>query len=140
MSQQATGTYTTSTWDESPYSEAENGTKLTHAHVTFSYTGDITAEGVVDYVMVYPAGTGIGYFHGYERIVGTLGNHEGSFVVEHTGEASGPPATDEWQVQSAWRVIEGAGTGALESLSGTGGYTTAHAEREVPYTLEYSLE
>jgi hypothetical protein len=137
MSQQASGTYTTISWDETPYAEAENGTTLTHAHVTFAYAGAITGEGVVDYVMVYPADTGQGFFHGYERIVGTLDGREGSFVVDHEGDASGPPASSEWRVRSTWRVIEGAGTGALASLTGTGGYTAVHGEPEVPYTLTY---
>jgi hypothetical protein len=134
MSEQAKGTYTTVSWDESPYAEADNGTKLTHAHVTFSYSGDITGEGVVDYVMVYPAGTGKAYFYGYERIVGRLGDHEGSCVVEHKGEADGP------KVISTWTVVEGAGTGALGPLTGTGGYTAVHPEPEVPYTLDYTID
>lgn len=139
MTQQATGTYTTVSWDESPYSEADNGTSLTHAHVTFAYSGDIIGEGVADYVMIYPADTGIAAFHGYERIVGTLGGREGSFVLEHTGTASGPPATPEWQVRSTWRVVEGAGTEDLASLTGTGEYTAVHGEPTVPYTLTYEL-
>ena len=40
-------------WDEKPYGEGPGLPKLTRAAVTRAFTGDITGEGHVEYLMMY---------------------------------------------------------------------------------------
>ena len=55
MGTQATGTFTVAGWDESTYAELGDGGKLTKAHVTFGFDGDLKAEGGWEAVMCYRA-------------------------------------------------------------------------------------
>ena len=72
-------------------------------------------------------------FVGIERIVGSLGGRSGSFVLQHSGTYDGEKATAEWE------VLQGSGTDELEGLTGSGGFSSSHAE-EYEITLDYHFE
>jgi hypothetical protein len=132
MSKLATATFRVNSWDEEPYDETEGGPKLTRARVAKVFSGDIEGDSVVEYLMVHrPDGTSS--FVGVERVVGRLGDMEGSFVLQHGGTYVGGVAKAEWS------VVLGSGTGALSGLRGEGGFESGHAE-EYSMTLEYDLE
>ena len=132
MSKLATATFRVKSWDEEPYDETEGAPKLTRARVAKVFSGDIEGESVVEYLMVHrPDGTAS--FVGVERVVGRLGDMEGSFVLQHGGTYVGGVAKAEWS------VVPGSGTGSLTGLSGEGGFESGHAE-EISMTLEYDLE
>ena len=118
-------------WDEEPFDEAEGGPKLTRAHVKKSFHGDLCGTGNLMYVMTH-LDNGAAAFLGFEKVVGSLGGREGSFVLRHTGCYDGEKATAEYE------VVPGSGTGELEGLSGTGGFSAGHAE-EHEMTLEYEV-
>src|SRR5262249_2213744 len=65
----ASGTFKPTSWDEKPYAELEGAPKLTHAHVTNSYVGDIEGEGTSDSLMFY-GNEGTATHFGFERVVG----------------------------------------------------------------------
>ena len=117
-------------WDEEPFDEPEDGPKLTRAHVTKSFHGDLSGTGNLMYVMVHLSGGAL--FMGFEKVVGSLGGRTGSFVLLHTGAYDGEEATAEYE------VVPGSGTNELAGLSGTGGFSAGHAE-EHDMTLDYEV-
>ena len=128
----ASGTFKPTSWDEKPYAELEGAPKLTHAHVTNSYVGDIEGEGTSDSLMFY-GNEGTATYFGFERVVGRLGGRSGSFVLQGAGTWRDGVAT------TTWSVVPGSGTEALKGLRGEGGFT-AGSEGDVSYTLDYRFE
>ena len=90
-------------WDEKPYSEGPDQPKLTRASVIKTYTGDIEAEGQVEYLMMYRT-DGSASFVGLERIVGKIGDKAGSFVLQRTGVFEGGQAKESYTVSRARRL------------------------------------
>jgi Protein of unknown function (DUF3224) len=131
MTLQAKGTFTVAGWDENTYQELENGGKLTKAHVTFGFDGDLQAEGGWDAVMCYQA-DGTASFTGYQDTTGELNGRHGSFVVRADGSFAGG------QARTTWEVVEGSATGDLRGLRGTGSAVTTR-ESGGEFTLEYEL-
>lgn len=116
-------------WDEKPYFEDHGGIKLTRAVVTKFYTGGISGEGSLEYLMAYnPDGTA--HFVGIEHIIGKIGNKSGSFLLSHEGTFQNGVAT------SRFKVVAGSAVAELKGLAGSGSYSTGHA-MTVPFDFEY---
>jgi len=131
MTIKSTATFQVTGWDEKPVSEEGATPKLTKAHVTCTFSGDIAGDGVVDYLMVYPTAD-TARFVGLQQINGQLGDRKGSVILEVTGKFEGGV------VAAQWSVVEGTGTGELQGLVGTGGYqSNSPAGGDV--TLDYDL-
>ena len=128
----AKATFKVVSWDEDQFDQQDSGPKLTRAHVRKSFNGDLTGTGNLLYLMTYASDTE-GTFVGIERIVGSLGGRSGSFVLQHSGTYDGEKATAEWE------VLQGSGTDELEGLTGSGGFSSGHAE-EYEMTLDYEFE
>jgi hypothetical protein len=79
-----------------------------------SFTGDIEASGVVDFLQSTHA-DGSANLVGIERVDGTLAGRRGTFLLQNAGTVSGNVVSAEWF------VIPGSGTGELSALRGTGG-------------------
>lgn len=123
----ATGSFTVASWDENTYQQLDGEAKLTKATVTFSLEGDLAGQATWDSVMCYrPDGTAV--YTGIQRVVGTLGGAEGSFVVRADGEFA------DGEARSNWQVIEGSATGALAGLTGNGSSVATHIP---PGTFEF---
>lgn len=131
MTTQAKGTFTVAGWEENTYHELENGGKLTKAHVTFRFDGDLQGEGSWEAVMCYsPDGTAS--FTGYQHTTGDLGGRHGTFVVRADGSFS------SGQARTNWDVIEGSAAGDLRGLRGTGTAVTTGGSGG-DFTFEYEL-
>lgn len=118
------------TWDEQPYNAPE-GVKLTHAAVTFAYSGDLEGESTMHYLMVYrddSAPTVIGL----EGVSGRLGGKAGTFVLEYDG------AYADGVASGTLEVVAGSGTGELEGLRGKG-KAVAGKDGSTEFTLDYDL-
>ena len=124
-------TFKITSWDEEPFDEPGDGSKLTRAHVRRSFHGDLAGTGNLMYVMAY-LDSEVASFTGFERVVGSLGGKTGSFVLRHTGSYQGDEATAQYE------VVPGSGTDELTGLSGTGGFSAGHAE-EHDMTLDYEV-
>jgi hypothetical protein len=83
----ATGSFMLTSWNEETDHESQ-GRKKTLASVTQDFSGDITGEGEVRWLMVY-RDDGTARFVGTQRVDGTLGGRQGSFVLETTGDFDG---------------------------------------------------
>ena len=100
-------------WDEQPFDEGDGLAKLTHAVVEKTYSGDLEATSVTQWLMAYqPDGTAA--FVGIERLRGTLGDKSGSLVLQHVGKYADGAATAALTVLS--------GTGDLAEAAGTGDF------------------
>jgi hypothetical protein len=131
MKSVANARFSIKSWDEKPYSEGNDLPKLTRAAVTKTFTGDITGEGHVEYLMMYRA-DGSATFVGLERVVGSVAGKSGSFVLQRTG------AFENGVAKESYSVIPGSGTGELRGLSGDGTSAVGHG-MEHPLTLNYEL-
>ena len=131
MKQSASARFAIRGWDEKPYSEGENLPKLTRASVTKGYTGDIVAEGQVEYLMMYRS-DGSATFVGLERVVGRIAGKSGSFVLQRTG------VFEDGQAKESYSVIPGSATGELHGLLGDGISALGHGT-DYPFTLNYEL-
>ena len=110
-----TGEFSIAAWDEETYAEPGPDRKLTSATVEQELTGDITGTGGVRWLMCYDPG-GTARFVGLQHIAGTIGEREGTVVLESNGRFDGQEAT------GTWTVVPGSGTGGLEGVAGDGGF------------------
>ena len=113
MTAQAKGTFTVAGWDENTYEELDAGGKLTKAHVTFGFDGDLRAQGGWEAVMCYKP-DGSASFTGFQLMTGTLGGREGSFVLRADG------SYENGEARTTWQVVADSATGQLRGLNGTG--------------------
>ena len=128
MTNSIRATFKSSRWDETPV-EGDDPIKLSRVSSSQTYTGDIAGDSTLEYVMAYGE-DGDASFVGLERIVGTVDGRRGSFALRHEGTYSGG------QARIRLSVVEGAGTGDLAGLAGSGSFEAAHAEQ---YELELGL-
>jgi hypothetical protein len=131
MKKTARARFAIKSWDEKPYSEGMDQPKLTRASVAKTFTGDIEAEGHVEYLMMYRS-DGTASFVGIERIVGRIGDKSGSFVLQRIG------AFEDGQAKESYTVIPGSATGDLRGLVGEGHSSVGHG-MEHPFELSYEL-
>jgi hypothetical protein len=127
----AHGKFDIASWDEEAYVEIDEARKLTRATVTQRFSGDITGDGAVQWLMFYRV-DGTADFVGMQRIVGQLGTRSGSFVLETTGSFDGRKAVADWT------VVPGSGTDDFEGLQATG-RMEAPMGSTASYELDYSL-
>lgn len=128
----ATGQIQVASYEPTPYDQPDEGPALVEIRVRESFTGDITAEGMVRFLQTaYPDGTAS--FVGVERVAGTIGNRSGSFVLQDEGTVANQVVT------GSWFVVPGSGTGELAGLRGEGGFTAAlgqNADIHLDYWFE----
>ena len=118
MARTAKATIEITTWDESEIDPAEGTDKLTRAHVVKTYSGDIEARSVTEWLMAYAA-DGSATFLGLERLTGTVAGRAGTLVLEHQGGFEDGAATATVTVVS--------GTDELSGATGTGTFVAAPA-------------
>jgi hypothetical protein len=131
VSRHAEGTFSIVTWEEQPLAEIDGERKLTTTTVTQKLQGGIEGEGSAMWLSAYFA-DGTAEFVGYQRIVGTVGDAQGSIVARISGHYGGSVARSEWA------VIQGVGTGALHSMTGSG-LSEATSAGTLTYSLDYDL-
>lgn len=118
-------------WDEKRLDEDQDLPKMTRATVTKTFTGDISGEGHVEYLMSYRA-DGSASFVGLERVVGQIAGKAGSFVLQRTG------IFEDGMAKESYAVVAGSGTGELRGLRGEGTSAVGHGT-EHPLVLNYEL-
>ena len=124
-----TAAFTVTAWDEQIVTDIDgNGFErggtyypslgITASRVTYTYSGGLEGVGTVAYAFTYRQGASP--IVGFERFEGSLDGHDGSFVLQHAGHHT------VTGVQATMTVLEGMGTGGLETLRGE-----AHIDLEV---------
>jgi hypothetical protein len=117
----ATSAFALKRWEEKAYDEADGAPKLTRASVLYTFDGELSGEGRLEYLMAYlPDESAL--FLGYQRFVGRVGTREGSFIFRHGGRFANGIASD------TWTVVEGSGTGALAGIRGQVEFSAAQQD------------
>jgi hypothetical protein len=130
MKQEIKTVFKIGSWDESAFSEIENGGKLTRASVTRTFDGELKGESKLEYLMVYSK-DGSAEYTGYERINGEISGKKGTFVLKHEGTFKDGIA------DAHCTIINNSGTEDLKTLSGTGHFRTGHAAE---HPMQFSIE
>jgi Protein of unknown function (DUF3224) len=111
----ASAVITVHQYEPAAYDEPTEGPALTRIHVKESFSGDITGDGVVEFLQAgRPDGSAS--FVGIERVTGTVGGRSGTFLLQDAGTVAGNVVSGDWF------VIPGSGTGGLAGLRGEGGF------------------
>ena len=117
----ASAVITVAKYEPSAYDEPAQGPVLTRIHVEESFSGDITGDGVVEFLQAARA-DGSASFAGIERVTGTVAERTGTFLLQEAG------TLQDNVVSGDWFVIPGSGTGQLAGLRGTGGFRASLGE------------
>jgi Protein of unknown function (DUF3224) len=111
MSRHIEARFEVASWDETPFEDGDDTTKLTEARVSKRYDGDIEGTSTTKWLMAY-APDESALFVGVEHITGTIGGKKGGIVLLHDGEYRDGVASAELRVAS--------GTDELSDVAGTG--------------------
>src|ERR1700748_3166133 len=108
----AEGTFNLDRFDaEDPYDD-HDGVKLSRAHISKTFTGDLAGTSETDLITVSAENPAA--YVAIERFDGTVHGRKGSFVLSHeAGAKDGAP----WMT---WKIVESSGTGGLAGLRGAG--------------------
>lgn len=98
-------------WDETPFEDGDEETKLTEALVTKRYSGDIEGTSTTKWLMAYAPDKSATYV-GIEHLTGTVAGRRGGLVLTHDGEFTDGVAT------AVMRIVSG--TGELAGATGAG--------------------
>jgi Protein of unknown function (DUF3224) len=120
------------TYEPETYEDSGGGTDLVEIHVTEAFHGDIEGEGSVRFLQAVRT-DGSASFVGIERVTGSVGGRNGTFLLQDAGTVQGSV------VSGTWFVIPGSGTGDLAGLRGEGGFT-ANMGESADVTLDYWFE
>jgi hypothetical protein len=131
MSNQLKGTFQITGWDETPYNENDDGSKLTNAKITQSYTGDIKGSSELQYLMSYTA-NGSAIFVGLETVSCTINGKSGSFVIQHNGKFVAGVAS------STFTIISDFGQNELMGISGGGTFKSGE-NGQAHYTVAINV-
>ena len=137
MKIKATAAFAVTAWDEKTWdgqlASIVTGEKLTHALVSYAYTGDLTGQSRFEYLMTYRADSS-GVFVGLERFEGSFKGRSGSFILEHNG------VFDATSVRGEAVVVSGSGSGDLVGLEGYGRVELAGHLEKYPISFEFDLD
>lgn len=132
LNKNAKTTFEIKSWEEKAYDESDGSPKLTRAQITKVYHGDIEAKSTLEYLMMYRL-DGSASFVGFERVIGSINGHSGSFVLQHEGSFK------DGIVRVTMFVVSDSGTGVLSGLRGESTYAVGHAEKHA-ITFDYDFE
>jgi hypothetical protein len=111
MSRHIEATFEIANWDETPFEDGNEATKLTEALVSKRYEGDIKGTSTTKWLLSYaPDKTAL--YVGIEHIEGTVGGMKGGIVLLHDGAYRDGVASADLRIA--------AGTGELSNAAGTG--------------------
>ena len=119
-------------YEPSAYDEPAEGPVLTRIHVEESFSGDITGDGVVEFLQAARA-DGSASFVGIERVTGTVAGRTGTFLLQDAG------TVQDNIVSGDWFVVPGSATSRLAGLRGTGGFR-ANLGESAQVHLDYWFE
>ena len=126
---QVTGTFKVLGWEEMSY-DAADLPQLTHASVSEELQGGIEGEASIRYLLASHEDR-TASFIGLARVVGRIGEREGTFVMQDVGTFRNGVA------KGRWTILSGTSTGDLEGIRGEGSFDTTHDQ--ATYTLDVSF-
>jgi hypothetical protein len=97
-----------------PYDETMNPA-LSEIRINETFSGDIDGESPVRALQVLRNDHSASMIS-LQRFRGTLGGHQGTFVLQ------GSETVEKGKIKAKWFVVPGSGTGELSGLRGEGGF------------------
>ncbi len=132
MSVHVEGSFELTSWEENPAEGLAGTAKVTVAAFGQKFAGGVDAETTVNAVMTYRE-DGTADIVGFQRVLGAIGDREGSFVLTWIGVFDGTQARAELS------VVPGSGTGELTGIRGTGTSGAPHGSRG-EFSFDYDLD
>ncbi|WP_273072535.1 DUF3224 domain-containing protein [Alteromonas australica] len=114
------GSFSIQKWDEETLNEKSEGVKTSHATIKQTYTGDMSGESDVEFLMSYQSETKA-KFVGFEFFVGVIDGARGSVTLQHNGRFENGVAS------SAFTSIEDSATGELAGRIITGSFRSGES-------------
>ena len=128
----ARAVFTIKSAEERAFAKVTDSPKLIKGSFVMHYKGDIVGEGVLGELKIFISDN-LATIYGLERIMGTLGEKKGTFVLQHTG------IFRDGILNSRRTVVPGTGTGDLKGLTGEINFTSGPGE-EFPVEFNYTFE
>jgi Protein of unknown function (DUF3224) len=113
------------------YAEGAEQMNLGRMSIDKSFSGDLTATSKGEMLSVRTATAGSAGYVAIEQVTGTLGGHNGSFVLQHFG------IMDRGADRLILEVVPDSGTGELTGLTGT--MAIIFKDGQHYYEFEYEL-
>lgn len=121
------GEFTIAKWEEKSFMEVNAPAKAHEASIVYDVSGDLNGKLSGKYVMIYQ-NDGQAQYCGALQFVGTIGEQQGSFFVQETGNFKDSVASTNWT------IITGSGQEEFATIKGTGHY--AARDKTVEFKLE----
>lgn len=128
----AVGRTTVKTYQPTVFDEVPAAPTLSDVRLTETFAGDIEGEGVA-HVVQASAADGAASFAGIERVRGSIGGKQGSFLLQVHGTVVAK------QMKAEWFVVPGSGSGELKGLRGEGGFV-AELGHHGSIWLDYQID
>lgn len=122
------GSFSITQWDEDTLSEKAEGIKLSHASIKQVYSGDMSGESSVEFLMSYQSLMSA-KFTGFETFVGVINGARGTVTFQHNGKFENGVATSDFV------SIEGTATGELAGKSFQGSFKSGESGK-ADYIIE----
>ena len=129
---ETTAVFSVSRWDEAPYREIDGTVKLVLAEVEQTYTGSLSGQSEIRYLMLYP-NDGVTTFTGLEYVTGSLDGRDGSFGIRWDGHDDGTAA------RGRGTIVADSGTGGLTGISGEASYEATRSG-DVAFSISWDLD
>jgi hypothetical protein len=110
----AVATITVRSSEAAPYDES-GGPSLVELHLNETFAGDLKGESSVR-ALVVRRDEGSASQVSLQRFRGSLGDREGTFVLQ------GSEVLENGRITASWFVVPGSATGELQGLRGEGGF------------------
>ncbi len=111
----ATGSTQVKTYVAATFDDVSGAPALVEVRLTEAFTGDISGEGVGRAIQAARE-DGSTSFVGIERVRGSIGKRDGTFLLQVSGTVV------RKEMHAEWFVLPGSGTGKLAGLRGDGGF------------------
>ncbi|HEY4183509.1 MAG TPA: DUF3224 domain-containing protein [Polyangia bacterium] len=128
----AVGQTTVKTYEPRTFDEVAGAPALNDIRMTETFTGDIEGDGIARIVQA-TSQEGEATFVAIERVRGSLGSREGTFLLQVQGTVIGK------DMKAEWFVVSRSGTGGLKGLRGDGGFR-AKLGQHGSIWLDYDFE
>lgn len=126
----AEGVFQITGWNETPYSEGDNGVKQSYAKVSQSYSGAIEGTSTVHYLMSYQS-AGSALFTGFETLTATIEGKTGTVVIQHHG------TFEQGVASSSFVIVPGSGKNQWSGLTGSGSFrSTENGQAKYQFSID----
>ncbi|MHC6645514.1 DUF3224 domain-containing protein [Alteromonas sp. HB246098] len=122
------GNFSITQWDEDTLSERAEGIKVSQASIKQVYSGDMSGESSVEFLMSYQSQMSA-QFTGFETFVGVINGLRGTVTFQHKGKFENGVASSDFE------SIKDSATGELTGKALQGSFKSGESGK-ADYTLE----